>query len=323
MNKLKKLINLLSAQVIFKRIFSIKKGIFFYLTASFVDLISITIISKIFSILTSSDIEDTLPFYTFIFISTIILRTYIVFILRKYGSLAIINNKSQIESNIVQKFVSNRIRLKDKEDEVINTFKENLINSTLTAAVNFDLPVISFIGELFFALGGILFIIKTLGLGVFLINFPLFFILVIFTRYLSKKLYRLGTMILKATEDRLNVIDNTSEISLELSAQKTIDPLVRNFSNINNNYNYIFAKQIYNQNQIQIVIESSSFLLIFVTLISIISGLTNLTLADSATVLAILSRMVPSITRSFASYAQIQYGIPAIKRLEKLKLNKT
>ena len=321
MSKFIKLIKAFFPKAIYGRIYSLRKGIIFYLSASFTDLIALTIISKIFSIITISNVRDTLPFYSLVFVLTIFLRTFMVYTFRRYGYLEIIYNKSQIESQIVQKFVSNRIYLDNDEDESINRFKENLINSTLTAAINFDLPIISLIAELFFAIGAIFFIINTLGIKVFLINFPLLIIILILTKYLSKKIYKLGTNVLKKTEERLNTIDNISEISIEISAQKSIEPLINSFSDLNNSFNNILAKQSYTQNAMQILIESISFLLIFITLISIIANLTNVSLSNSASVLAILSRMVPSITRSFASYSQIQYGIPAIKRLEKLNLN--
>ncbi len=315
-----KLINISSLKLFYGRIFSIRNGIFLYLGASIIDLITLTLISNIFASLSETNIKNTLPIYTLIFMLTIFVRTYLVYIFRKNGFINIMRNKSQTESKIVRKFVQDKIYDNKEEEESIKIFKENLINSSLTVAINVDLPITSLIGELFFTLGAIIFIIYKLGINILLLNLPIFCIILIFTKYLSKRLYQLGIAVLKNTEDRLNAIDNISELSLELSAQKNTNPIINIFSNTNISFNKNLARQTYTQNAMQIVIESSSLIIIFLSLFAIISNLTNSSVSNIASVLAILTRMVPSITRSFASFSQIQYGFPAMKRIAKLNL---
>ena len=55
-----------------------------------------------------------------------------------------------------------------------------------------------------------------------------------------------------------------------------------------------------------------------ISFVAILTNLTSISIDEHATALAILSRMVPSITRSFSSFSQLQFGVPAVLRIEKL-----
>ena len=58
--------------------------------------------------------------------------------------------------------------------------------------MNFDIPVVSIISELLFAVGGILVLFKIFGLNLFLFNLPVFIGLILFSKFVSFKLKILG-----------------------------------------------------------------------------------------------------------------------------------
>jgi len=168
-------------------------------------------------------------------------------------------------------------------------------------------------------LGGVIILLKIFGLKLFLYNLPILILLLIISRLVSKKLHKLGSIILDSTENRLNTIDNVSEISFEISALKKSNQLLYYFSRINKPYNNIISQQIITSNMTQIYTESSAFVIIFISLICLTLNIADTTLTNSATSLAILSRMIPSFTRSLASITQIQFGAPCIRRLSSIK----
>ena len=160
---------------------------------------------------------------------------------------------------------------------------------------------------------------KILELNYFCIIYLFLIILFIVSRLVSKKLHKLGSIILNSTEKRLNTIDNVSEISFEMSALKDSNKLVNYFSKVNKPYNKIIGQQIITSNMTQIYTESSAFIIILISLICLTFNLADTSLTNSATSLAILSRMIPSFTRSIASFTQIQFGIPCIRRLSSIR----
>ena len=129
----------------------------------------------------------------------------------------------------------------------------------------------------------------------------------------------LGKSILKYTEKRLNAIDNVSVLAIELSAMADSRNLVNYFEKVNQPFNKILSKQIITSNMMQIYTESASFIIILLSLISLISGISSTSLANSATSLAVLSRMVPSFTRSISFITQLQFGVPSVVRLSEMK----
>ena len=307
--------------ILLKRILSIKYSILFYSGSSIVDLITIALVSKIFTVLTSNNFNNNIYIFFIACVLIIILRTYIIFLLRKYSFSMIIKKKYNEECKIVKNFIKKRKYLEEDDQVSIAAFKENLINSSYLALMYFDIPIASISAELLFAFGGIFFLIRILGLKLILINLPLFLLLVIFSRFISKKLHILGKEQLNSTEKRIKSIDNISEISFELSVLNLIDPLLENFSKMNKPFNKITYEQLKTSNCLQISIESAALLIILISIISIIIDPGNPSLANSATSLAILSRMVPSITRSIGFLANLQFGIPMVKKLARLKLN--
>ena len=304
--------------IFLKRIFSIRQSIFAYSLASFLDILLILLISSNFRKITEVSFDGKIYLYVIQCLLFVLIRTFCVFLLRQYTFNKIFYKKCKDEELILRKFIENRINVSENKNDV-NLFKEKLINSTNLAAVNFDIPVASICAELLFALGGIIILLKIFGIKLFMYNFPIFILLFIVSRLVSKKLHKLGNKILNSTEKRLNTIDNVSEISFEISALKESNKLLNYFSKINKPYNKIVGQQIITSNMTQIYTESSAFIIILISLISLNYNNADTSLTNSATSLAILSRLIPSFTRSIASFTQIQFGAPCIRRLSAIK----
>ena len=309
---------LLRDNIFLARILSIRKSIFSYSIASFLDILLILLISSIFRKITEISFDGKIYFYVMQCLLFVLIRTICVFLLRKYSFNKIFLKKFKDEEFIVKRFIEKRVEdHADKND--VNLFKEKLINSCNLAAVNFDIPISSICAEIIFAIGGIVILLKIFGIRLFLYNLPVLIILFIVSRFVSKKLHKLGSIILNSTEKRLNTIDNVSEISFEISALKESNKLINYFSKVNKPYNKIIGQQIITSNMTQIYTESSAFIIILISLICLTFNLADTSLTNSATSLAILSRMIPSFTRSIASFTQIQFGIPCVRRLSSIQ----
>ena len=152
----------------------------------------------------------------------------------------------------------------------------------------------------------------------FLFNIPIFLIIIVFSSYISRKLKSLGNKIIYLTENRLNSIDNIAEIALEVSTLNFNQNLNKYFSKLNNQYNNTLSSQIIYSNILQISTESTAFIVILVSLTCLIMNVTQTSFANTATSLAVLSRMVPSFTRTIAFVTQLQFGVPCVKRLSKI-----
>ena len=172
--------------------------------------------------------------------------------------------------------------------------------------------------ELIFALGGIFILLNIFGVKLLLLNLPIFVILIIFSRFVSRKLSSLGKRSLDLTDKRINTIDNLSEIAIEISALNYSKNLLDYFSKVNKPYNFILSNQVVTSNMMQIFTESGAFLIILISLVCIITNLSETSLANTATSLAVLSRMVPSFTRSISFITQLQFGVPSVKRLSQI-----
>ena len=302
--------------IFLNRIYSIKSSIIAYSFASFLDILLILKISSIFEYITQAPLEKNLFFYIFQCFLYIVLRTMFVFILKRFTFNQIFYKKLKDEKNIVENYIKNKVR--ESENYNLNEFKEKLINSSNLAAINFDIPVCSIVAESIFALGGIMILFNIFGLRLFLFNFPVVILLIIISKVVSKKLNNLGNKILQITEKRLNAIDNVSEVAFELSYLNIPNKLIDYFTKINNPYNKILSNQITSTNLMQIITESVAFIIILLSLISLITNISQTSLANSATSLVVLSRIVPSFTRTISFVTQLQFGVPCVKRLSNI-----
>lgn len=306
----------LKENIFLKRIFSIKNSIIAYSFASFLDIFIILKISSIFSDITLTNNETNFINYVLHCFFYIVIRTIFVYLLKRYTFNQIFYKKLQDEKIIVETYIKNKVR--DSENYNLNEFKEKLINSCNLAAINFDIPVCSILSESFFAFGGMIILFNIFGFRLFLFNFPVVVLLIIISKIVSNKLNLLGNKILKSTEKRLNAIDNVSEVAFELSSLNINNQLIKYFTKMNNPYNKILSDQITSTNMMQIITESGAFIIILLSLIYLVTNINQTTLANSATSLAVLSRLVPSFTRTISFVTQLQFGVPCIKRLSKI-----
>ena len=247
--------------IFFKRIFSMRQSIAAYCFASFLDIFIILIISKIFSEITSYKFDGNIYIYILSTFILIIFRTASIFLLRKFSFSMIFKKKLSLEKIYVENFIDARIRRGNCNEEDLRVFKEKLINSSNLATVNFDIPIFSLVAELIFALGGIFILLNIFGVKLLLLNLPIFVILIIFSRFVSRKLSSLGKRILDLTDKRINTIDNLSEIAIEISALNYSKNLLDYFSKVNKPYNFILSNQVVTSNMMQIFTESGAFLI--------------------------------------------------------------
>ena len=308
----------LKDNIYFNRIFSIRGSIYAYSLSSFIDIILILLISEIFRKITDISFDGSIYLLILQCLLFIIIRTFFVFCLRRYSFNKIFRKKFKDEELISKEFIDNRINDLGKQNDV-DLFKEKLINSCNLAAVNFDIPVASICAEIIFALGGLIILLKIFGFKIFFYNLPVLILLLVCSKLISNKLRKLGSIILISTEKRLKSIDNVSEISYEISALNQSSKLVDYFSMINNPHNKIMSQQIITSNMNQIYTESSAFIMILTSLVFINLNIAETSLTNSVTSLAILSRMIPSFTRSIAFITQLQFGSPCVRRLAVIK----
>ena len=304
--------------IFLKRIYSIKSSILAYSLASLLDIFIILKISSIFSSITSENFDGNVIQSIFISLILVFIRTIAVFLLRKYAFQEVFYKKLNDEMFLVKNFIKQRVKKDIHSNNDLKLFKEKIINSSSLAAINFDIPFFSIVAESIFAIGGIFILLNIFGFGLLLFNLPVFIILIIFSKFVSRKLKRLGTKILNYTEKRINSIDNISEIAIELSALKYPNQLVDYFLKVNRPFNQILSKQTVISNMTQIYTESAAFVIILICLVSLITNVTQASLANTATCLIVLSRLVPSFTRSVCFITQLQFGVPCIRELSKM-----
>ena len=299
------------------RILSLSKPILCFLFSSLIDLFIISYISTKFTQIINSRSNQEL--FTVVLITglLIFIRTILVYFLKKKSFFMIFKKKNTDESKIINQFINTRV-FDYKNNDSIEIFKESLINSSNLAAINFDLPICSILAEIVFAIGGIFIILNLLGIKIVLLNMPIFILLLIFSKFISDNLRKMGRKIINLTEKRLTNIDNISENSYDLSINKLNTSAKSYFNKLNLPFNQSLSSHLSLSSAMQLLTESSSLLVILVTIVSIKYKLLGTDIIATATVLAVLSRMVPSITRTISSITQLQYGIPCIKKLHSI-----
>ncbi len=298
----------------FKRLKRIYKSIITFIITSLIDIYVITFISKNFNAIISASNLTNLVIKIIMILFLVLVRTISIYLLKKYAFNLIFKKKNKDELQIINHFIIHRVS-NFRDNQALESLKESLINSSNLAAVNFDLPICSIISELIFAAGGVIIMIRLLGLDIILFNFPIFIFLLVFSKLISGKLKTIGNNIVNFTEKRLTTIDNISENSYELSVLKTNKKATSYFNKINYPYNNTLGSHLIISSAMQLLTESTSFIVILISIISIKFNLLGTDIVSTATVLAVLSRMVPSITRTIASITQLQYGIPCVKKL--------
>jgi hypothetical protein len=302
-------------RLLWGRTLEIRKAIAGFSIASVIDIAAISSISVLYEQISKAQGKDLMAF-ALIVVILVILRTVAVFSLRRYSFGELMAKKSRDEYELVKAFIQRRSRtLPEKENNLIAHFKESIINSTQLATVNFDLPMASLIGELLFAVGGVLVLVYNVGIALMLAMTPIALILLLIMKAVANRLRSLGEDVMLITENRLVRIDNIAEASLELCVASGGKVAADYFDAPNHQLNSLVNRQLSLSNSVQLVVESASFVIILLCLILIALKATALTMGGAAASLAVLARMVPTITRSISSVTQLHYGIPAVIKL--------
>lgn len=287
--------------------------------SSLVELSLLAAIAWIFEQIVSN--QPLLGFEGLILLGSIVVfsRSILVYFLRKKAFESLVATKNEVESNILTVFLAKRrYVLPADEDTYLSGFKERVTNSSMLASINFDLPVAYLLGEVVFALGGILGLVYHIGWAMIFSVIPLMVILALVMRKVASSLKQVGQDVLDSTERRLSMIDNVVDGSLELSMRKDATEVQNYFNAYNSKVNHLMSRQLTLSSVSSLLVESASVFVILIALYSITTGSSEVTGAGIAASLAILSRLVPTITRSLASFTQLHYGIPAVIRLAKL-----
>lgn len=302
-------------RLLWGRTLEIRKAIAGLSIASVIDIAAISSISVLYEQISKAQGKDLMAF-ALIVVILVCLRTVAVFSLRRYSFGELMAKKSRDEYELVKAFIQRRSRtLPEKENNLIAHFKESIINSTQLATVNFDLPMASLIGELLFAVGGVLVLVYNVGIALMLAMTPIALILLLIMKAVANRLRSQGVDVMLITENRLVRIDNIAEASLELCVASGGKVAADYFDAPNHQLNSLVNRQLSLSNSVQLVVESASFVIILLCLILISLKATALTMGGAAASLAVLARMVPTITRSISSVTQLHYGIPAVIKL--------
>lgn len=309
-------------KILFWRTLEIRKAIAGFSIASVIDIAAISSLSVIYERISTAKGND-LVMLAIVGVVLVVLRTGAVFLLRKYSYNELTEKKSRDEHELVELFIQRRsCTLPEKENSLIAQFKESITNSTQLATINFDLPMVSLIGELLFAIGGFLVLVYNVGLSLILVMTPVVFILLLVMKSVANRLRSFGSDVMLITENRLVRIDNIAETSLELCVARSSNVAANYFDTPNSRLNRLIHRQLTLSNFIQLAVESASFVIILLCLILITLKATALTLGGAAASLAVLARMVPTITRLISSVTQLHYGIPAVIKLHAHKHDK-
>lgn len=298
-----------------ERVRSIKNSVYAFLAASLIDILAITAISILYERL-SVVAKGEMWLLVVSGLLIVLIRTSAVYYFRRYAYIALMAKKTADEYTLVHKFVRVRSNTPiNEENRSVARFKESIMNSTQLAAINFDLPFTSLAGEVLFGVGGVAVLVYNVGFTLILGSLPIVIVLIFAMKIIADRLKSFGAEVLNKTENRIRIIDNISEASLELSISDASTAAAKYFDRPNAALNKLYATQQSVSNSIQLIVESASFVIIMFCVVLVALGVTSLSMGGIAAALVILARMVPTITRSIASVTQLHYGIPAVVRL--------
>jgi ABC-type multidrug transport system fused ATPase/permease subunit len=306
-NKYKEVVN---------RIFEIRSVVFLNTVASFIDIATLYVISLLIAKIGEGNEEARIVIM--LLIGTAILRTFFINLIKTHVFRLVFRLKNIRESLLLDDFIKNRVGSINKdESNYIAIFREKINNSSLISTVNFDIPFSSLVAELVLSIGAISILLSTLGFEIVLLMVPIFIILSIILKSISKRLHQLGGRIILLNKERLVKVENLIEASLELGIQGDQKSFLKYFDSVNQKVNDLFSEQTKIGVFIQLIVESTAFITIGIIFWYISSGFGSFSIENIATSLVVLSRLIPTMTRSIASITQLNYGVPAVINLTK------
>jgi ABC-type multidrug transport system fused ATPase/permease subunit len=195
--------------------------------------------------------------------------------------------------------------------------KEILMNTLNICTINFDLPVTALAGEVFFACGALVLLANYLDLSSIFWLSPMIILLLIALMSTAQRLKNYGLEVIQKTKEKIRWLDNTVSCSTEISTLRNWEGAINLYNESASCLNKTVSTQIYLTSRIQIYAESFAIASIFGLVVLWEVGLVSMEPAGVASALAVISRLLPTVTRSMSSMTQLQYGIPAIYRLER------
>ncbi len=305
--------NLEDFKLLWQRILKLKFEVCLFTFASLVDVAALGFISLIFNEIQKNP-KNLINNCIYLFL-IIILRTIIIYLLKQKAYAGVFIKKNDYELHIIDHFVIYRHKNLLKNDtKQTSAIKDKLINASNLATVNFDMPILSILSEIIIALGGIVLIVWNIGIIALVSIIPLLLIVFLMMKRISLRLRKLGKEILDLSSSRMIKIDNIIENSSELFLDRRKSYL--NYLNSSaKSYSLKQSAQINYGALIQLIIEASSYLIISIFIVFYSSDLIHISASNAAASIAIAARLVPTITRTISSLTQLNYGIPAVLRL--------
>ncbi len=307
------MLNLEDLKLLWQRVLKLKFEVCLFTFASLIDLAVLGCISLIFNEI-QKDPKNLINNCIYLFI-IIILRTIIIYALKHKAYAGVFIKKNDYELHIIDQFVRFRHKnLLKNDSKQTSAIKDKLINTSNLATVNFDMPILSILSEIIIAIGGMILILLNIGIIALVSIIPLLLIVFMMMKRISLRLRSLGQEILNLSSSRMTKIDNIIENSSELILEKRKSYL-NYLNNTAQSYNLKQSNQINYGALIQLIIEASSYLIISIFIVFFTSDLIHISASNAAASIAIAARLVPTITRTISSLTQLNYGIPAVLRL--------
>jgi len=262
--------------------------------------------------------SQVLPKYTLVYLSTlaisiVVMRTILIIVLKRMLTMAIFKKRNAEEIQVLRLMLCG----KESSDGSKENGKEILMNTLNICTINFDLPITALAGEVFFACGALVLLANYLGLNSIFWLSPMIILLLIALMSTAKRLKNFGLEVIQKTKEKIRWLDNTVSCSGEISSLRNWEGAICLYNESASCLNKTVSTQIYLSSRIQIYAESFAIASIFGLVVLWVIGLVSMQAAGVASALAVISRLLPTITRSMSSMTQLQYGIPAVYRLEK------
>ena len=240
-------------------------------------------------------------------------RIMLVIRLRRVLSNVLFRKKLSDETQILERLLTCK-HYASRSGRSRSDAKEILLNSTNICTINFDLPAASLIGEIVFAIGALILLSTYIELRTFVWISPAIATLAILMGNVAKQLRTFGSDMILKTKEKIRWLDNITESADELTTTPSRESAIQIYANTSGSLNNILGRQVYISASSQVYAESFATIIICLLVILWQIGLLEFKAGGVASSLAVLSRLLPTITRSIASITQLQYGVPAVYR---------
>ena len=302
----------MSKKLLTRRLYGLRLPICYGLVISVIDICFFWGVGKFI------EMSQVLPKYTLGYLSTlaisiVVMRTILIVVLKRMLTMAIFEKRNAEETQILRLVLCG----KESSDGSKENGKEILMNTLNLCTINFDLPITALAGEVFFACGAVVLLAYYLDLNSVYWLSPMVISLLLVLKRTANRLKNFGQEVIQKTKEKIRWLDNTVSCSREISSLRNWEGAISLYNESARGLNNTVSTQIYLSSRIQTYSESFAIACIFGLVILWEIGLVSMEAAGVASALAVISRLLPTVTRSISSMTQLQYGIPAVYRLER------